>query len=427
MRARSTATFACLSLALCACDRSLEVTGAIQRLVGETVTLALTEGEPVFSGELWLRAPDATYKPPQLKVTKKDERTISFVVPVDVAIGGATAIVWAGPGVYEVPLQLNRLALTLDDKLALAGWPLAPGGPRPALGPSAAAGSALLAVTPEGSELVVAAGDQLRFVGIGAELKDVAGGIKQDGVKALAALTGGALVATDSSLIHYRFARGGQITQVGAKDFPFTRALAVSENGATAVALSACEPNTDCLSEFALGAGAPAKGREVKLDTTLSAKVVGLTRDGLGAVVGDVDCIYGVWLGVDPPKVTRWDWSIHDPTTQTSVPFKANPTAIDRTPATVNGVAVDLFAVAENEKSLLAFVAFNPSQSLQRTNTAEVTLADKPVCLSYGRRTELVVGGGRALYVLDAGQATPAVRKLDAASASAIASCVVQP
>ena len=73
-------------------DSSLEVRGSLDRVVGETVTLSLVEGETGFSGEVELIAADQTpFSTAALKVQQTDERKLTFVIPPGIAAGRAVA------------------------------------------------------------------------------------------------------------------------------------------------------------------------------------------------------------------------------------------------------------------------------------------------------------------------------------------------
>ena len=72
-------------------EGELEVRGTLDRVVGETVTLSLVEGEEGFSGKLALVGADRTrYYTRKLKVATKSSTELSFVLPPDVAAGQAT-------------------------------------------------------------------------------------------------------------------------------------------------------------------------------------------------------------------------------------------------------------------------------------------------------------------------------------------------
>lgn len=423
-------------LALSACDRSLEVTGQTARVVGQSVSLQLSEGEPTFDGQLWLRAADGVYyRQNEIKATKKDERNLSFVVPSDVAVGAAQAIAWAGGGVYHVPLELNRLALTIDDKGQLEGWPLPPGTlAKPAR--SLGAGPALCAVSPGGGELVVATGGKLLIIELGAELKDATAGINLAGVTALAAVPGGALATTDTALYLIRYVKGGATTQTSLA-LTGLRAVAASETGDRAFALSACDTNSDtqvdsdCVTEVTIGASLVA-GRRAILDAVPSASTLAATRDGRGAVVGDAEAIHGVWLEPEPaaPRLSKVAWVVKQG--GSDVPYSAQPVSIDRAATVVKSSptelrTVDLFAVAEKAKNAITFVAFNPVAGNDLQKTSEAVLPEAPFAVGYGRRTELVVAAGKSLYTLDAGQSSPASKKLGAQTGGAIQALAVQP
>jgi hypothetical protein len=149
-------------------------------------------------------------------------------------------------------------------------------------------------------------------------------------------------------------------------------------------------------------------------------------------VVGDTDGIHGVWFDAPPatPRLSKVAWAMKQ--AGKDVPFTAQPVAIDRVATVVKSSPtevrnVDLFAVAEKAKNAISFVAFNPVAQNDLQKTSEAIVAEVPVAIAFGRRTELVVAAGRSLYTLDGGQSNPAAKKLAAQTAGNIVAFTVQP
>jgi hypothetical protein len=418
-------------LALPSCGGDLQVKGSVERVVGENVTLALVSGEPTFNGQLSLRASDHTVLDASaLQANRMDERTLSFVIPAGIAAGSAVAVVGqSGGGTYEVPLRISRLAVVLDESGGLEAWPLSPSSlPRTGF-PTKTGPGARLALSPTGGELAVVAGDEVRLLALGAEIRDIGAGIKQSGVLALAAGPAGqVLVATADALILFQFRRGEQTTQA-AVTFKDIRALAIASSGESAVVLYGCDTNTDgildaaCLEKVLLS---PSLGRDsgsrVPLDAGPEASVLAVSRDGKGVLVADSKGIFGLYAEA-PPRKSTVGWSVNG-----SAFTGAQPVGADRAGAVVSGQTVDLFAVAEKSKQLVELIAFNPGAggTLQRVGT--LPLSEPPSRISYGRRTQLYVAAGKGLLSVDVGLASPTVSPVAEVTPTAnISGLVVQP
>lgn len=419
-------------LALPSCGGDLQIKGSLERVVGETVTLALVSGEPTFNGQLSLRAPDLTMLDAgSLQANRKDDRTLSFLIPAGIAAGHAVAVVGQnGGGTYEVPLRISRLAVVLEEGGSLEAWPLSPSSlPRAGL-PTGTATGARLALSPTGGELAVAAGDEVRLLALGAEIRDIGAGIKQSGVLALSAGPAGkVLVATAEALILFQFTRGEQTTQA-AVNFKDIRALAIDATGESAVVLYGCDTDTDgipdaaCLEKVLLS---PSLSRDISSRVPLGAgpqaSVLAVSRDGKGVVVADDKGIHGLYAAGATPRKSTVGWSVNG-----SAFTGAQPVGADRAGAVVSGQDVDLFAVAERSQQLVDLVAFNPAAegNLQRVGT--MPLAEPPSRLSYGRRTLLYIATGKSLLSVDVGLASPTVNPVaEVTPASNISGLVVQP
>ncbi len=57
-------------------EKPLEVRGALDRVIGEKVSLELVEGNATFSGDLTLRTADTTIRGDSLQVTKESDRSL---------------------------------------------------------------------------------------------------------------------------------------------------------------------------------------------------------------------------------------------------------------------------------------------------------------------------------------------------------------
>jgi hypothetical protein len=405
-------------------DSSLEVRGVLNRVIGETVQLDLVQGDPSFSGDVTLKTADnAQLKAAALNVTKTNDRSLTFVVPTDIAVGKATAAVGKqGGGTYDVALQINRLVVALDDKGVIELLPLSPttlkkstitiGGTKP-----------LMALSPTGGELATyTSTGEIRLRALGQETKDVAPGLTQQGGQCLGAVPGGALVGTDTDLYLFRFVKGKtsskQVKLAGCK------AIAVNADGTVAAVLSSCDTNSDstledCLTVVRIGTELTTDP-SIKIDDTPSATTLAMTRDGKGVVIGDKDSIYGVYLDPDPKgRISTISWG-----------FSSTPVAIDRAQANVQGMTIDLFAVGEREVGKVLFVGFNAKQNNDLQKTSEATVSSttsKPTGLAFGRNGDLYVALGSKLAYLDATLPNPTPSDAKISADSAIVSFTVQP
>jgi hypothetical protein len=402
----------------------LEVRGVLDRVVGERVTLKIVEGD-TLSGDLSLRAVDGALSSSEaLKTVKQDDRSLSFIIPPDIAPGRAVAIAGrAGSAPYEVPLQINRLALALDERNTLEALPLPPATIKPS-SVALESGRALLAMTPEGGSVVVCVGDRVRRISLGAEIQELSPVASQEGIVGMVGLPGGALVVTGSSLVILRFEKD-QPPQQFSTPFVGGRALASNPDGTRAAALSSCDTDgdnqqEDCLTPIRIENNLLFLERPISLDSAPSATVLSLTTDGKGAVVADGEVTYGVWFG-ETTKISRVPWLFE------GQPFTARPVGVDHALGQVSQLSVDLFAVAEQEKGMIVFLGFNPSREYDLQRTSSVLLKDKPSSLSFGRRTTLYVAAGNGLLFLDAGLPNPTVLPVDLSANSPIAALRVQP
>jgi hypothetical protein len=407
---------ACL---LAACDTGLEVKGALSRVVGETVTLAL-QGDPTFNGELSLRAADGkTLDAAALQLGKKDPRTLEFVIPAGIAPGPATAIAGrTGGGTFEVPLEVSRLALTLDGSGNLETWPLSPTSLKHSSLATGAAAAALMSLSPGGGELALAANDQVRLLALGPELKDLGAGVMQAGVIGVAAAPGGrVLCATADSLILFHFARGQQTTQE-AIAFKDVRKVVASATGDLGIVLYACG-NAGCLVEVSLTPTfAELPTTRVTLPGAPTA-VIGATRNGKGVVVADGAAIYGTSFETTPPRQSKVEWGLST---------VALPVGLVRAPAIVSDQPVDLFALAEQTTKRIDLLAFNAASGFDLQQVDRLTLDDAPSGVSYGRGAQLYVTTDKKLITLDASAGTPLKAPVpEVAPANPITSFAVQP
>jgi hypothetical protein len=397
-------------------DSSLEVRGALDRVVGETVTLNLVEGETGFSGELDLIAADETpFSSAALKVEQIDDSTISFVVPPGIAPG--RAIVKAArvdeSGTYDVPLTISRLAVALTSTGVVEVLPLPPTVLKTSTLEEIDATGGHLALTGSGGEVAVMAQDQINILPLGISSNNTFPGIQQNNGRAIAAIPGGVVICTDTAVFRFKHDQG-QTTKTDIL-LPDCSAIAVSDDGTRAVVLSACDTDSDtvkedCLTELKL-ASSITMGAQVSLDATPSASMVALRRDGMGAVVPDTKEIYGVWFD-SAPVVTTVTWAP-----------PATPAGISRG----NSSLGDLFAIGDSSSGRIRFVAFDTKAGNTLKPVSDLDLKEIPTALGFGRRAELFVAAGTKLYQVNAQVQQPKAEALEVTASSEVSALLVQP
>jgi len=397
-------------------EPDLEVKGTLDRVIGETVTLNLEQGENGFSGEIELIDAGAhRFNAAALKANKADERKLSFVVPSGATPGKATARVERKDGdPFRVPLDVNRLVLALDDQGAIEVLPLSPASiPTGAIGGIDALGGQI-SLSASGGELAVLAQDQLTLLALGATPKPVAPAIAQSG-KAIVALPGGVLVCSDTALTFVSF-QGGTTSQISTT-LSGCKALAADRSGAKAAVLSTCDSdkdttNEDCLTIYDIGTSiTQVTNPPISLDTNPSASHVAMRPDGKAVVVADSDAVYGVWLdvtGVPNPDAEKWSQA-----------------------ASVVGIAMaplgqgEIFAVADATSKQVVLYGFDKTDFKPFIGGA-VALTEAPTALAFGAGTRLYVAAGTAIYTFDATQ-PDAPTAAGVSAASAVSTLAVQP
>ncbi len=435
------------------CEGSLEVNGNLDRVVGETVTLELVQGSKSYSGKVVLVGSDRTlYDNSKLKVSVKNAKKLTFVIPPDVAQGEAAARVGyadeytpptdgffkplqdAGQSVggfnaYDVPLRINRLAMTMDSKGLLGILPLPPAPITP--GNMAVGGgvSGWVSLSPDGGTLALLASDQMRLLSMSAKPKDISAPISQKGGTCLAALPSGMLVGTATQVIWLRHISGKGITR--AKDFPLPgcQDISVSADGTTALVLSRFDSNSDTvadadgLTELTLGA-TPIAGSTLKVDGTPGALAVSLAGDGKSAVIADGPSVYGVTLkGSGQFAFTQLNWG-----------FAAKPVSLasSYSPVMVSGQKVYVHAVAETTSNLVRFVAADKGKIKwvfqgDKAQVVNLSTQGAPTAIAFGRRLELYVAVGTAIYKVKDLRGTPSVISMGLQASNPITALVVQP
>lgn len=370
-------------------EPDLEVRGVLDRVIGETVTLKLTSGDTGFSGDLELvDARARRFSAAALKINKKDDRELTFAVPAAAAQGKATARVGRTDDKnYTVPLEINRLALALDDKGAIEVLPLPPATiSAGAIGGISAAGGQI-SLAPGGGELAILTQDQLHLLALKAPpAKPVAPAITQTG-NAIAAVPGGVLVCTDSALTLVSF-KGGSTSQISAP-LAGCKALAADRAGTKAVVLNTCNSTSDCLTVYDIGTSiTQVTNPPITLDNNPGARHVAMRPDGKGAVVADVDGIYGVWLdvaGVPNPVTVSW------PGSSPSVAGLAMaPLATD-----------EIFAAADATNKQVLLLGFD-STVLKQFIGGDIPLPEAPTAMGFGVGTQLFVATSTKVYSVDA-------------------------
>ena len=415
----------------------LELQGNLERVVGETVTLELLEGEDDFNGKLELVGADRTkYPANKLNVSVKNSRKLSFVIPGDVAPGEATARAGRtnNDKTYDVGIKINRLALTMDGASLLEVLPLPPTSMPPSSIASTGGTGGLMSLSPTGGLVALFAADQLRLMTMGATLKDLSAPINQKGAKCLMALNDGMLVGTDTQVIYLKRVTGKGMTRASDFSLPGCTDISVDNAGTTALVLSRWDssggggtPDADALTELSLGSSSSAYST-LKVDGAPGASAVSLSGDGKTAVIADGPALYGVTLkGSGQFAFTQLHWGI-----------AATPVSLTRTgqAVEVSGQPVYVHAIAESSRNHIRFVAhdrdnlkwiYQNGKSAGSPLTVDVTSQGTPGAIAFGRRLELYVAAERAIYKVTNLRETPSITALGLTTTNKITSLAVQP
>ena len=406
---------------LCACgEPELEVRGVLDRVVGEKVQLKLVEGETGFSGEVELVDSEGTsFKAGALKIVASGEKKLTFSVPPGVAPGKATARVRrkGEDGAYNVPLQINRLALAATSTGVVELIPLAPASLSVSTLSGLDASGGSLALSPGGGDLAVFSQSQVNVYGLGKTPKKITG-LQQGSGSAMAAIPGGVLICVaDNStppienLVAIKYEPS--VSEV-PKAFPGCQAIAADATGTKAVILHSCDTNSDSIKEDCItvltisGGTISIAPTPIKVDDTFSAQHVAMTSDGMSVVVADTDKLYGIWLS-SKKITTAADW-----------PQGAMVKGISRGRSALG----DLFAAADGYTKTIYFAAFDV-QTLK--SVSDLPLSEDPTALAFGRGAELYIAAGTKLYQTNAQYQNPTATLLTISSSNPISALLVQP
>jgi hypothetical protein len=409
----------CVLLVTASCgEQELEVRGLLDRVVGETVKLELVEGEPDLSGDVELLDREKrTFKAGALKIGGTGKSKLSFVVPPQIASGPAVAKVGrkTGSETYDVPLQINRLALTASSSGAVELLPLPPKSTlKPSLLKGVDAGGGMITLSPDGGRVVVLAKGEITVHTLGKTPKRITGLQQADGV-AMAAIPKGVLICTTSAIVVLKYEP--KVVQ-GSKPFTNCRAVAADSAGTAAVLLHSCDSDSngskeDCLTTMKLSGNTVTLGSAISIDTTVSASHVAMRADGKAAVVADTDTLYGFWFGSggSPTRtsVTQPDW-----------PKGASVEGISRGLSSLG----DIFAVADAYTKTVYFVSFDV-KVLKKIS--DLSLKETPSAIAFGRKAELYVASGTTLYTANAQYMNPEAQQVGVSPSNSVSALVVQP
>lgn len=388
-----------LTLLCLGCSAELEVKGNTERVVGETVSVKLLEGDPTLSGVVTLEdARGRTYDNEALGVLRPNERALSFVIPAGISQGSATAELGKSDedGVYVLPLSVSRIAAAMHADGSVELLPLRPSPLQTQTipPPQEAGTSRELVISPLGGLMVTLIGDDFAFHILGKEVTSLASINAAEG--RLAALPDGALLATPDHLRVYRYVPSIGTDQAPGLSFPAgetLRAVAASADGNWALVLTSCSSAApgDCLVQIDLRGTSPTIAASVRLDDTVSATQLSARADGSGALVADGSELYGVTFGGGTGQavaamVPSW-WA------------GAAPSSVARTMALIEGQQSDLFAVAAKGVDAVRMLGFKEGQL---RDISSVELSFVPDHISFGQGTDLYILSGQTLYSANA-------------------------
>lgn len=409
---------ALLLVGLVGCSADLEVKGDVQRLIGERLTVALLEGDEVFSGEVELiDARNTTRSTAQLLVQQEDDRTVSFAIPPATAAGPATAKMQkkGSEASYGVALTISRVAVAINDKGLVETLPLPPSTVAPATAEAGQTGQDL-ALAPGGDLLLSLASDDVVFWQL-RKTPTRAGSIALANTRCIGALPSGVAVGTSTSIQVYNLEQGA-VTTGPTLNINETVAIGVSRDGKRAIALTHCDtsgdklPDADCLVDIDLTVSPLKEVQTVVLDNQQGATLLAVRSDGTGAVVADDDKIYGVTFKTNPAKISTISWA------------GSKPAAIASRLTVIESQPNDLFAVADSISKTVRMLGFKGT-TLQ--DVSEATLDVVPDKIGFGRQTDLYVVSGTKLLKIDASRDPPVVTLLSQQLSSPPVSFAVQP
>lgn len=390
-----------LVIALTACNAELEIRGNSDRVIGETVKLALVQGELGITDEVTLRDADNSAFDKTLTQAKlEDGGSLTLVIPPDIAAGDATLTVATGddPPQFEVPLSINRMLFTLLGGIVeMHGLPPSK---LPSRTYSSATAVTAISLSPDGGRLAVLTASALQIFPLSADpFEQQPQGSLLSGGSCLSALPSGAIACTSTGITVITIVDGAT-TQ---KQFSIGKSVGVSVNGdgsRAAILHHECgldadnkAISADCVTELVIGENIALGAQDIQVDDTASASLISINWAGTGAVVGDSAKIYGVMFG-PPVSINNWDWKTDH--------SDATPVAIARGR---DKEGIPFFALADSGENTIwvgAISANLPSSSVvQLRHTGAWTLDQKPTALSFGQYTDLYVSTASGFYTFD--------------------------
>ncbi|MFH1130514.1 MAG: hypothetical protein V1754_04215, partial [Pseudomonadota bacterium] len=234
------------------CEKDFKVQGALDRVIGEKVTLELERGEGAFTDDISLPNFDRT----QLQIEKTSDKIVSFVIPSGIAVGETTVTVktQGDPGQFEVPLNINRLMVALFDDF-VATHPLEPATLQPH--DLQIQGGQKIALSPDGALLALLSNTKLRVFRLskdGFASKVFAAYVEDEtGAICVAAHNRGVLFATSEKVEIRTIPAWGIKEPDSSLPISGAKSIAVDDNGTFAVVLKECGESTklyigsDCL------------------------------------------------------------------------------------------------------------------------------------------------------------------------------------
>lgn len=403
-----------LALALlCSCAAGEpEVRGDIERLVGETITVELVEGDPTLAGQAELvDASGKRFDSKAINTHATSNKQLEFVIPAGVAAGPATLHLARQDqeGDYRVSITIDRVAAAMAGDEIVHFIPLPPSVLSPFSVTLGAAPSAL-SWLPSARYLATLSGDQVSFIRPSKQ-PEIDTSVRVPGASSIAALPDGALVGTPSAIVLVRLEQNGIAAHKGQLAVTHTKALAVTPTGDKAVALTECDTDddltvdADCLVPIDLSPDTPRFDAPVPINASPSATAVAIDPTGVHAVTADRDAIIGVDFSVDPPNnVTKLAWP--DP--------PGEPVAVERTQTVINGNIEDIFSVAEGRNMMISSAAFADHQ-IQRLQQVPLQMTTAPEHMAFGRGTDLYITSGTSAFKVDVSHASLSGIPLDIA------------
>ena len=376
------------------CSNDLEVRGATERVIGETITLALVADGDDFSGDLALvDASSQRFDAAAVQLSVLGPKELSFIVPPGVSAGTAQALAFHGATAYEVPISINRLLLAMDADGRVDILSLAPGTLEPSNipAPDQSAGAVRrLALSADGRLAATLTGTDLRIFRLAPKPAEQSA-ISAPEARMMALWGTGAISATAGGVEVYEHEQGQALKLRAQLTIPnqTIKAISITDDGTFAALLTHCpqlSTTSDCVARIDLAKTPPALRDTTVLDNGGDATVVALEGTGQRVLAAGPSSIDGITYTGAVGVVEQ----VH------RANGNGQPVALERRATVISGEARDLFALA-TAGGVVHFLGFD--QGALR-DVREVAVGAPIDTISFGRGTDVIALSGTDIYRL---------------------------